>query len=112
MNFTETIPAPRFSRAGRFLDRDEAVRFVIRGCAVKVAVADEDWMGMSDLAVTVTAGTSPAADPCAHASLPAATGLGAGDLEVYAAVMTAAASLCDAANTAMASYYETGDQAS
>jgi hypothetical protein len=92
---------PKLLRAGRVLDHDEAVRLVAKGCAVTVAVPDEDLMGMGDLRVTVTAGTTAGGDPCAYASLPAAGQLCAGDLEVYAAVMAAAASLCDGANKVM-----------
>jgi hypothetical protein len=92
---------PKFFRAGRDLHHDEAVTLVAKGCAVTVAVPDEDLMGMGDLRVTVTAGTTAGGDSCAYASLPATGQLCAGDLEVYAAVMSAAAALCTGANAVM-----------
>jgi hypothetical protein len=92
---------PEFSRAGRSLHHDEAVRLVASGCAVTVAVPDEQAMGMGDLRVTVTAGTTAGGDPCAYASLPATGQLCAGDLEVYAAVTAAAAGLCDKVNAVL-----------
>lgn len=88
-----TAYQPKFLRGGRQLDRDVAIDLIINGCAVTVAVPDEDLMGMADLRVTITAGTTASADPCAYASLPATGQLHAGDLEVYAAVMATAASL-------------------
>jgi len=90
---------PKFIRGGTTLSRDEAVKLIINGCAVTVAVPDEDLMGMADLRVTITAGTTSGNDNCAYASLPATARLGAEDLEVYAAVMATAASLCSDVNT-------------
>ena len=92
---------PKFLRAGRTLDRGEAVRLVADGCFVTVAVPDEDVMGMGDLKVTVKAGSTSGGDPCAFADIQEMHRLHAGDLEVYAAVMAAAASLCGDVNKAM-----------
>lgn len=92
---------PGFFRAGRTLGRDEAVELVASGRAVTVAVPDEDLMGMGDLKVTVTTGSTPGGDPCAHGAIQEINRLDAGDLEVYAAVMAAAASLCSGVNAVL-----------
>ena len=100
MNTAETYQ-PKFLRGGRTLDRADAIKLVADGCVVTVAVPDEDVMGMGDLMVTITAGTTPGGGHCAWARFPAAARLHAGDLEVYAAVMAAAASLCSDVNAVL-----------
>jgi hypothetical protein len=108
---TTTTYQPKFLRAGRTLSRDEAIALIVNGCAVTVAVPDEDLAGMGDLRVTITAGTTTwSADPCAYASLPITGQLHAGDLEVYAAVMAAAASLCNDVNAALLKAELAGEQ--
>lgn len=88
---------PEFTRAGRVLDREEAIRLIADGCAVTVAVPDNE-----DLTVTITAGNYRSGDSAAYAGIPGWTRqLGAGDLEIYAAVMAAAASLASAANSVL-----------
>lgn len=103
-----TTYQPKFYRAGRYLDRDEAIEIITRGLAVVVAVPDEDSPGMGELKITITTGSDSGGDPCAYGKISptveATTRLHAGDLEVYAAVMTAAASLCDDANKMLATW--------
>lgn len=98
---TTTQYQPKFLRAGQVLTRRDAIKLIVNGCAVTVAVPDEDLMGMGDLRVTITVRDNSAADPFACASLPATASLGAEDLEVYAAVIAAAASLCAGVNATL-----------
>lgn len=99
----DTAYQPKFLRAGRTLSRKGAIQAIMNGRAVTVAVPDEDLAGMGDLRITVTAGNWnwSGGDARTGASLPATSMLAAGDLEVFAAVATAAASLMGDANTAL-----------
>lgn len=89
---------PKFLRAGRTWTRAEAVEMILNGCAVAVAVPDEDHMGFEELHVTITVGNYITGDNAAWASLPAAPQLGSEDMRAYAAVMAAASSLMDEVN--------------
>jgi hypothetical protein len=97
---TETTTyQPKFFRAGRELDRDEAIRLIVGAHAVTVAVPDGDCRGMAGLSVSITTGSFASGDSCTAATVPAVPGRWyAGDVEVYAAVMAAAASLMNDAN--------------
>ena len=100
---TETTYQPKFLRGGRTLTRDEAIRLIVDGRVVTVAVPDEDMAGMGDLSVTIRAGNWnwSGGEACTATEIDHPRTLASGDLEVYAAVIATAASLCDDVNAAL-----------
>ena len=100
---TETTYQPKILWGCRTLDRDEAIRFAVDGHRLAVAIPDEDMPGMGDLSVTIRVGNWnwSGGEACTAAEIDHRRPLAAGDLEVYAAVIAAAASLCDDVNAAL-----------
>lgn len=100
---TETTYQPKFLRAGRVIGRNEAINLIMDGREVSVAVPDEDVPGMGTLRVVIRAGNWnwSGGDACTGATLPENMTFAAGDLEVFAAVVASAASLCNDVNAAL-----------
>ena len=89
----------KFTRAGRPMDRDFAIKLITDGLSVSVAaVSDHD---IPHFAATILTGTDSHANPCAYVSIPAVTQLNAADMHAYASVASAAQLLAADADKAL-----------